>query len=315
MAKFDPFEHLKVRLNHDGSLERMLAIPKRAANPQGEDVASKDITINAQKNLWVRVYCPKNLPLDNSSISKLPLMIYFPGGGWINQSAADVFYDDWCNQYSKELPCIIVSVNYRLAPEHRLPAQYEDGMDIIMWVRKQGTDPDGEQWLKTYADFSRCYLVGRSCGANLVYNASLRILDNDIKPLSICGMVLNQPMFGGQKRTSSELKYACDEVLPLPCWDLMWELALPKGVNRDHRYSNPMMDTPQKNKLNRLAKCLVIGYGWDPTSDRQQEFVTTLVKYGAKVEAHFEDVGFHGIDLVDTKRDHHNLLLIKDFVK
>ena len=315
MAKFDPYEHLKIRLNHDGSLERMLAIPKKAADPQGKDVASRDITIDAQKNLWVRVYSPTNLLSGNTLDSKLPLMIYFPGGGWINQSVADVFCHAWCNQCSKEIPSIIVAVNYRQAPEHRLPAQYEDGVDTIMWVRKQATDPNGEQWLKNYADFSRCYLAGRSSGANLVYNASLRILDNDIQPLNICGMVLNQPMFGGEKRTNSEKKYACDEILPLPCWDLMWELALPKGANRDHRYSNPMVDTPQQNKLNRLGKCLVIGYGMDPLLDRQQEFVTTLVKCGAKVEAHFEDVGFHGIDLVDAKRGYCNLLLVKDFVK
>ncbi|KAL2892349.1 putative carboxylesterase 9 [Bienertia sinuspersici] len=293
-------------------------MPKIQSNPNpehGEIVASKDITINDEKKTWVRIYCPTKLPSNDGCVARLPMMIYFHSGGWIDHSVEDLFYHERCTQFSRDLPAIIISLEYRLAPEYRLPTQYEDAIDVILWVRQQMVDPKGEQWLKDYGDFSRCYLGGRGNGANMAYNASLRALDVDIKPLTISGLILNQPMFGGNQRTKSELKYACDELYPLPVWDLMWELALPKGADRDHKFCNPMKDyETQQNKLSKLTKCLLFGYSMDPMVDRQQEFVAMMVGCGAKIEAHF-DVGFHGVDLVDSKRGSYNLQLVKEFVQ
>lgn len=189
-------------------------------------------------------------------------------------------------------------------------------MDAIFWTRNQCIDPNGEQWLRDYGDFSRCYLIGRQNGANIAFNAGLRVVDleKQISPLNISGLVLNQPMFSGKNRTKSEIKFATDEILPLPVLDLMWELALPKGTDRDHRYCNPMNDVVQQKKMKGLGKCLVIGYGDDPMIDRQQDFVTMLVGSGARVEAHFDDLGFHGIDLVDPKRAAITLQLVKEFI-
>uniref|UniRef100_A0A803KYZ7 Alpha/beta hydrolase fold-3 domain-containing protein n=1 Tax=Chenopodium quinoa TaxID=63459 RepID=A0A803KYZ7_CHEQI len=174
-------------------------------------------------------------------------------------------------------------------------------------------DPNGEKWLKEFGDFSRFYVAGRGNGANIAYNTRVMAMDVDLSPLSISGIVLNQPMFSGNRRTKSELKYACDELCPLPVWDLFWELALPKGANKDHKYCNPMKDPTIINKISKLGRCLVIGFSMDPMIDRQQEFVTMLINGGAKVEAHF-DVGFHGIDLIDTKRASYIVYLLKNFV-
>ncbi|KAK9742867.1 hypothetical protein RND81_03G201800 [Saponaria officinalis] len=318
MAKFNPYEHLKISLKSDGTLQRSNFMARVPANPkpsQGELVASKDITINTQKNLWVRIYCPTKLPANDRCVARLPIILHFHAGGWIDHSVADVMYHEKCNQLSKDIPAIVVSPEYRLAPEHRLPAQYEDAMDTILWVNKQVSSQEGEEWLREYADYSRFYLMGRANGANIAYNASIMAVDVDLKPLRISGMILNQPMFSGKHRTKSELKYACDELMPLPVWDLMWELALPKGTDRDHRFSNPVKDNVAKeSKIKKIGKCLVIGYGMDPMVDRQQEFVTMLVSHGARVDAHFDDIGFHGIDIVDSKRRSYNFQLIKDFV-
>ncbi|KAJ8447394.1 hypothetical protein Cgig2_013171 [Carnegiea gigantea] len=258
MAKFDPYEHLRISLNSDGSLQRFNVIPKVSANPnapQGEGVTSKDVTINAETNVWARIYCPSKLPSNDQCVARLPIVIYLHSGGFIKYSVSDIFSHERCNQYSREIPAIMVALEYRLAPEHKLPAQYEDAVDLLVWIQNQ-SKPNGDQWLKDYADFSRCYLLGRDSGANIAYNASLRVADLDLKPLKIAGIILNQPMLGGMRRTKSELKYACDEIVPLPCWDLMWELALPKGTDRDHGYCNPMKDPAQKAKTNKLGRCM-----------------------------------------------------------
>ncbi|GAB4861865.1 hypothetical protein Ancab_037120 [Ancistrocladus abbreviatus] len=313
MSKFDPYEHLKISLNHDGSLTRNYSVQTLNPNPellQSQTVASKDATINPRTNTWARIFRPPKPP----SSSRLPVIIYFHSGGWIAHSAADILYHEKCTRYATEIPSLVISLNYRLAPEHRLPAQYEDAIDTLSWLRNQAVSSSGDPWLRDYADFSRCYLLGRQNGANIAFNAALRSLDVDLSPLKISGIILNQPMFSGVHRTKSELKYATDDLLPLPVLDLMWELALPKGTDRDHRYCNPMKDGVQQRKIRDLGRCLVIGYGEDPTIDKQQEFVTKWVGCGGKVEAHFDDVGFHGIDLVDSKRAAFNLKLVKEFI-
>lgn len=142
----------------------------------------------------------------------------------------------------------------------------------------------------------------------------MRIQELKLSPLKIAGIILNQPFFGGKHRTRSELKLATDQYFPLPVQDLLWELALPQRTDRDHRYCNPFMDGPSKEKLKRLGRCLVIGFGGDPLLDRQQDFVQMLVQQGVLVEARFDDVGFHGIDMIDSRRQTAILNFIKEFV-
>lgn len=319
MSKFDPYDHLKVELNRDGSLTRYLNLPictatgdgdGDAAQMQGHAVLSKDVTLNADKKTWMRVYRPAKL----SSSTRVPVILFFHAGGWIQTSIADAFNHESCNRVALEVSAVVVAVEFRLAPESRLPGQYEDAMDAVLWVKNQAADRGGEKWIKDHGDLGRCYLYGVSCGANIAFNTALRLMDLKPQPVGISGVILNQPFIGGKKRTKSELKLATDPYFPLPVIDLLWELALPVGTDRDHRFCNPFVDGPMKQKLKNLGKCLVIGFGGDPLIDRQQEFVQMLVEQGVQVEARFDDVGFHGIDMIDTRRATAILNFIKEFV-
>ncbi|KAL3814888.1 hypothetical protein ACJIZ3_016156 [Penstemon smallii] len=319
MSKFDPYEHLSVSLNQDGSLTRYIHLPNSTATGEtaqpGQSVVSKDVTLNADKKTWMRIYRPNKLPSNDSAVARLPIILYFHPGGWIQMSIADTIIHEQSNRISGEVPAILVAVEFRLAPESRLPAQYEDAMDAIVWVRNQAADgANGDPWIREYGDFSRCYLYGTSCGANIAFNAALRMPELKLQPLKVAGTILNQPFFGGKQRTKSELKLATDEYFPLPVHDLLWELALPLGTDRDHRYCNPFVDGPMKDKVKHLGRCLVIGFGGDPLIDRQQTFVHMLVQQGVRVEARFDDVGFHGIDMIDPRRATAIRNFIKEFV-
>ncbi|KAL9142193.1 hypothetical protein ABFS82_14G152400 [Erythranthe guttata] len=322
MSKFDPYDHLKVFPNPDGSLTRFLKLPSSTAtgDVDGDDggqaqqhsVLSKDITLNADKRTWMRIYRPAKLP---SSGQRLPVILFFHAGGWIQMSISDALNHETCNRLSADVSAIVVSVEFRIAPESRLPSQYDDALDAVLWVKSQAGDRDrGERWIRDHGDLDRCYLYGVSCGANIVFNTALRMMEIKPPPMRVAGVVLNQPFFGGKKRTKSELKLATDPYFPLPVIDLLWELALPPGTDRDHRFCNPFVDGPMKQKVKSLGRCLVIGFGGDPLIDRQQEFVQMLVEQGVQVEARFDDVGFHGIDMIDTRRATAILNFIKEFV-
>lgn len=319
MSKFDPYEHLKIIKNEDGTLTRLVELPQAPATGDddlrpGQTVVSKDVTLNATKNTWMRIFRPAKIPSNDNKIARLPLVVYFHAGGWIAFKVSDAIIHESMNKLSYEIPAIAVSVNFRLAPETRLPGQYDDAMDALNWVKTQATDPNGDPWIKEYADFSRVFLYGTSCGANIVLHTALRALDHDLSPLTIAGIILCQPLIGGKKRTKSELKLAADTLFPLPVIDLLWELALPKGTDRDHRFCNPLGDHQVREKMKKLGRCLVIGFGGDPLIDRQQELVQLMVMQGVVVEARFDDVGFHGIEMIDPRRASAILNFVKEFI-
>ncbi|CAN8318689.1 unnamed protein product [Cochlearia groenlandica] len=315
---FDPLKHLNITINTDGSCTRHFAFPMINAEPdpsQGNLVASKDVTINQETGLSVRIFRPTNLPSNDNAVARLPIIIHLHGSAWVLYPANSPANTRGCSQMASELTVIVVSVNYRLAPEHKLPSQYDDALEALLWIKKQSVDTTkGETWLRDYADFSRCYIFGSSTGANVSFQLALKSLDHDLTPLKIDGCVFYQPLFGGKARTKSELTNFADPLMPMPAIDALWELTLPKNVDRDHRYCNPMGYLPQKERVGRLGRCLVIGYGGDTAVDRQQDFVNLLVAAGVRVEAKFDDAGFHGIELVDPRRAVALLNMIRDFI-
>ncbi|KAL5722174.1 hypothetical protein ACHQM5_005725 [Ranunculus cassubicifolius] len=303
-----PYKLLGIVHNSNDTLTRLLDIPSTTITP--DDSCAKDIPLNTTSKTWLRVFRPIE-PLDH----KLPVIVYFRGGAFILLSASTTLFHNFCASMANEFSAIIVSVEYRLAPESRLPAAYEDAMEALDWVRKQAVDKNGEKWLKDLADFSKVYVMGCSSGGNIAYHVGLRALSLNLSPLIIKGFILNQPFFGGSQRTKSELSFVNDKVLPLSMADLVWELALPSGSNRDHEYCNPMVEgTSFEDKIGLLARFFVSIRGRDPLMDRQKEFVEMLKGKGVQVVDWFDEEGSHGIELSGPENAQPLLMAIKDFI-
>lgn len=75
-------------------------------------------------------------PMD-SNRKKLPVMLQFHGGGWVSGSNDSVANDYFCRRIAKVCDVIVVAVGYRLAPENRYPAAFDDGLKVLNWLGKQ----------------------------------------------------------------------------------------------------------------------------------------------------------------------------------
>lgn len=93
--------------------------------PPDPSVKTRDDTADG---VPVRVYTPEAA----SSSKKLPLGVYAHGGGYVLGSLDSE--DAWCRYVAKNVPCVVVSVDYRLAPKAKMPAMLDDCVKGFQWV-------------------------------------------------------------------------------------------------------------------------------------------------------------------------------------
>jgi len=113
---------------------------------------------------YARIY----KPVDASSDTKLPVIVYYHGGGWV---IADInVYDATPRLLSKALNAVVVSVEYRHAPEAKFPAQHEDAAAAYRWALQNAASWGG--------DPAKVALAGESAGGNLAVATAIHARDN-----------------------------------------------------------------------------------------------------------------------------------------
>ncbi|KAL6650804.1 hypothetical protein ACP70R_009729 [Stipagrostis hirtigluma subsp. patula] len=185
-----------------GRLERPLILP---AVPPGRDAAtgveSKDVALSP--STFVRLYLPPGATAGaggEEKPAKLPVVVYFHGGGFVIGSAATCVYHRFLNDLAAACPAVAVSVDYRLAPEHLLPAAYEDSLAALKWVLS-AADP----WLSGHGDLARVLLAGDSAGANICHHLAMH---PDVKQgAGLKGIVLIHPWFWGKEPVGGEQEH------------------------------------------------------------------------------------------------------------
>ncbi|GLJ47325.1 hypothetical protein SUGI_0999190 [Cryptomeria japonica] len=251
-----------------------------------DGVASKDVVINPETGVWARIFRPE-------ASGKLPVLIHFHGGGFIVCSTAWVEFHNYFHALCKTAGIMIVSVDYRLAPEYRLPAAYDDCTEAVEWVAKHaaGKAESPEEWLlPSVVDFSRCFLAGESAGGNIVYHVGLRVAELDLRPLMVKGIVVIHPFFGGEEMAESEKRPEVLKFVQLS--NSLWNISLPVGSSRDQPFCNPAV-LPMKPGL-KLPPVLVAVAGKDELKERGEMFYEYLRSWGKEAELMVEEGGVHG---------------------
>ncbi|CAI8593584.1 unnamed protein product [Vicia faba] len=314
----DPYQWIKIQHNPNDTLTRNLEDPHTSPSSDPTlpiSVLTKDITINNSKKTWLRLFLPKKATVSNQNNKLLPLIVFFHGSGFIVTSAASTRFHDFCVEMAETVEAVVASVDYRLAPEHRLPAAYDDAMEGLSLIRSSE-----DEWLTKHVDYSKCFIMGNSAGATIAYHAGLRVVENvkDLEPLKIQGLILRQPFFGGTQRTESEVRLENNPHFPLCVSDLLWKLALPIGVNRDHEYSNITVGNDVGEKFEKIKdqgwKVLVSMNGGDPLVDRSKELVKLMEEKGVEVVMDFQEDGFHGVEFSEASKAKNFIELVNGFV-
>lgn len=249
-------------------------------------VASFDTTLDSSSSdLWLRVYNPPTC----SESDRVTVIIYFHGGGFVFGSADSQQIDSFSRDFAREIGAIVVSVNYRLAPEHRFPSPYDDGFRVLKAIDEGSISKS----LPENADISRCFIAGESAGGNIVHHVTVRAAEYEFKRLRIAGMIAIQPFLGGEERTKSEIRFGRGGGLTLEVTDWYWKAFLPIGSSRDHPAANVVRSGSDVSGL-KLPPALVVNGGLDLLSDRIKEYCEWLERSGKEVRVVEYPNGIHG---------------------
>lgn len=248
-------------------------IPNPNSSSGSQSVSTSDVTIDPFRNLWFRLFVPACA--SSTATNSLPVLLFFHGGGFSFLSPDSIVYDSFCRRMAHKIPAVVVSVNYRLSPEHHYPCQYDDGFDVLNFL-----DGDHKGVLPEAADVSRCFLVGDSAGANLAHHVAVRAArrsnsssNSAWKVVRVEGLMSIQPFFGGEERTEAEMRFPEGPVVTVERTDWMWKAFLPEGASRDHPAAN--VSGPQAEDISGLKhfpRTVVIVGGMDPLQDYQRRY-------------------------------------------
>lgn len=226
----------------------------------------------------VRIYEPK---VKNGL---LPGVLYLHYGGFTIGSPAHE--DATCYRYVKEINCLIISPDYRLAPENRAPAAYEDCYAALLWFEANAKELG--------VDAERLAVTGLSCGGGL--SIAVALMARDRKGPKLAFHMPLAPTIDDRLKTKSSLEFTDPRALNYDSIRKIWDLYLGKG-HEDRNDISPY-DAPSRAKdLSGLPPCYCYIGDLDPHRDETIEYVNRLIQAGVPVGFTLYPGGIHGFEL------------------
>lgn len=272
------FHMMPVEVARGGLRQLMVSMP-----PSASEIAKvENRSINGGK-LPLRIYTPAT-----AATGPLPILLYLHGGGWV---LGDLdAYDTTCRELAGGAGCIVVSADYRLAPEHRFPAAADDALMALQWVIEHGTEIGG--------DTARIAVGGDSAGGNLA--AVTAIAARERFPGKVRAQLLVYPVtdhYSGPSRSMHDN----GEGYLLTRNDMLWFFDHYLGSDGNAR--DPRVNLSQVSKLDGLPPALVMTAEFDPLRDEGEVYARALQQAGNSVQMSRYDGAVHGFFTFSTGLD------------
>jgi acetyl esterase len=213
-------------------------------------------------DIGLRLYYP-------AGDSPFAVLAYYHGGGWV-MGDLDTHHG-LCHALAKKSGCLVVSVDYRLAPEHRHPAAVEDAYAAACWVAQNAA--------AIQADPARMAVAGDSAGGHLAAVAALMARDRKGPRLDL--QILIYPITDFNFKTSSYLKNATGYMLTRDLMRWFWKHYLATEELAGHPYVSPL----RAQDLSNLPPALVITAEFDPLCDEGEAYAAKLRLAGVAVKS------------------------------
>jgi acetyl esterase len=227
--------------------------------PSGVGVDLVEDLVVGERDVPVRIYRP-------TSGQPLPALVYYHGGGWV---VGDLeMHDDTCRMLATAAHCIVVSADYRLAPEHRFPIPLDDCWSVLRWA---ASDLSDRGW-----DGSRLAVGGTSSGGNLAAAVALRARNEGV-PLSL--QLLLYPALDSTMATPSWHEFSERYFLTAPQMAWYW---------RQYADDPDLLDLPEvspsrSTDLSGVAPALVVTAECDVLRDEAETYAERMRAVGIPV--------------------------------
>ena len=214
----------------------------------------------ADGDIPVRIYTPK-------SSAPLPVLVYFHGGGWVlgDLDAADPI----CRSLANGAECVVVSADYRLAPEHKFPVAVEDAFAATRWVAQNAAAIGG--------DTDRIAVAGDSAGGNLAAAVALMARDRGEPHLAYQLLIYPVTQYGFD--TESYRQYERGYGLSKDDMVWFWDRYLPRAADGQNSYASPLL----AGSLSHLPPALIVTAECDVLRDEAEAYAARLEKAGVPV--------------------------------
>jgi acetyl esterase len=240
----------------------------------GEEVASvEDRTVPGPAGpVPVRIYTP------SAGSAPRPALVYIHGGGWVIGDPD--MTDSICRVVANRAECVVVSVDYRLSPEHKFPVPLDDCYAAFTWVADNassiGVDP------------ARLAVGGDSAGGNLSAAVALRARDEGGPAIRL--QLLVYPVTDYSFDTISYKENGDDYFLTRDMMGWFWDHYLTSASDGE----NPLASPLRAKDLSGLPPAKVFTAEFDPLRDEGEAYVARLVEAGVPVSHTRYDGQIHG---------------------
>jgi acetyl esterase len=249
-----------------------LAALEEAGEPETVATVADRTIPSPAGDIPLRIYTPEG-------DSPFPVLIYFHPGGWVFGSI--VSSDPVCRALARHTPCIVVSVGYRLAPEHKFPAAPEDCYTATKWIASHAHEIN--------ADPQRIAVGGDSAGGNLT--AAVTLMAQDRQGPALCFQII---IYGEtdyyEPGTASYTTYANGYGLTRDDMIWFWQQYLAHKEDATHPYASPL----RAADLSNLPPALIITAEYDPVRDETELYARRLQESGVPVQLSRYNGMIHG---------------------